>query len=100
MKQLKQKLGTAVKTGKLVFGSKNVIKLLLNGTSKLIILSGNCPQDVKERIVYYCKLADVPYHIAAKATGMEIGAACGKPFNISALAVIKEGDSTILDLAS
>ncbi|ODS39732.1 50S ribosomal protein L30e [Candidatus Altiarchaeales archaeon WOR_SM1_SCG] len=98
MKELKQKLGTAVKTGKLAIGSKNVIKLLLNGTSKMIILSVNCPKDLKEKIVYYCRLAEVPCH-TAKSSGMEIGAACGKPFNISALAVIQEGDSTILDLA-
>jgi large subunit ribosomal protein L30e len=96
MKQLKQKLGNAVRTGKLVLGSKNVIKLLFNGTSKLIVISANCPTDVKERVVYYCKLAEVPYHVA-ESTGLEIGAACGKPFNVSALAVIQEGDSKILE---
>ena len=96
MKDLKQKLRTTVKTGKLVLGSKNVIKLLLNGTAKLIILSDNCSNEVKEKIVYYCKLADVPYHIA-EASGLDMGAACGKPFTVSALAVIEQGDSTILD---
>ncbi|PKP54385.1 MAG: 50S ribosomal protein L30e [Candidatus Altiarchaeales archaeon HGW-Altiarchaeales-3] len=99
MKEFKQKLNTAIRTGKLVFGSKNVIKLLLNGTSKLIVLSNNCPDDVTEKINYYCRLAEVPCY-TSKMDGIELGAASGKPFTVSALAVIKEGDSTIMDVAS
>ena len=98
MKDLKQKIGSAVKTGKLVLGSKNVIRLLLNGTAKLIILSNNCPRETKERIIYYCKLAGVSYRVT-EISGLELGAACRKPFNVSALAVIEQGDSTIMDLA-
>jgi large subunit ribosomal protein L30e len=98
MKDLKQKVGSAVKTGKLVLGSKNVIRLLLNGTAKLVILSDNCPKGTKERIIYYCKLSGVSCRIA-NVNGLELGAACRKPFNVSALAVLEQGDSKILDLA-
>ncbi|MBC7110491.1 MAG: large subunit ribosomal protein L30e [Archaeoglobi archaeon] len=82
---------TAMQTGKVVIGSKRTIKACEKGEAKLVIVASNCPEEIIERI----KKTGVPifYHVLP---GIELGAACGKPFSIAAMAVIDEGDSNIL----
>jgi len=82
---------TAIQTGKVVIGSKRTIKACQNGEAKLVIVASNCPQEVIDKI----RETGVPifYHVLP---GIELGAVCGKPFSIAAMAVIDEGDSNIL----
>ena len=87
----------AVKTGKVVIGSKQVVHVLLNENPKLILLSSNCKPNIRDRITYYAHLAKVPCH-TVNFTGIELGSICGKPFTISSLAILNPGDSNILDL--
>lgn len=95
MKGIRGDLVTAIKTGNVILGSKSVISALLTENPRMVLISGNCAKDVKERIVYYSKLAGVPCH-TAKEDGMEVASVCGKPFPVSALAVMDEGESSLL----
>ena len=95
MKDLKNKISNVLKTGKAEIGSKKVIKALLIGDPKLIILSSSCPAEEKQDILYYAKLAEKP-SISVKEDSIELGSMCGKPFSISALCIIDDGDSGIL----
>lgn len=95
MKDIKEKLPIAVKTGKVVIGSRKTLEKLLTGNPKLIITSGSCSIEMKERIVYYARLLGIA-HVKIEGTTMEMGALCGKPFPASALAVMEAGDSKIL----
>ena len=95
MKGLKERITSVVKTGKVALGSKKVISLLLTGSPKLVILSENCDRETKDRIKYYSKLSGVPCK-AVSETSLGLGSICGKPFPVSAFAVIDQGDSDIL----
>ncbi|MDD5111408.1 MAG: 50S ribosomal protein L30e [Candidatus Altiarchaeota archaeon] len=95
MNDLNHELGVAMKTGKLVLGYKNVSKLLLTGSPKLVIVSDSSPKKAKESMLYYSQMAGVKC-IKAKETSLELGSHCGKPFPVSAIAVIDPGDSDIL----
>jgi large subunit ribosomal protein L30e len=95
MKDIRSDLGSVIKTGKIEVGSKNVLSGLLMENPKLVIISGNCPNDVKERVVYYSRLSKTPYHITEE-NSVELGSICGKPFPVCALSVKDAGESDIV----
>jgi large subunit ribosomal protein L30e len=95
MKDLRTKINNVVKTGKVVFGSKSVVKSLLVGNPRLIVLSRNCPEKEGTQIAYYAKLASVPVETAEESS-IELGSVCSKPFPVSAIGVLDAGDSGIL----
>lgn len=95
MKDVRSDLGTILKTGKVSTGTKNVLSALLTGNPKLVFISGNCPNDVKERVVYYSRLSNTPYHITEESS-VELGSICGKPFPVCALSVMDAGESDII----
>ncbi len=98
MKDIKKELEIAIKTGKVVFGAKNVKQLFLNGSPKLVFISKNCPNEVLDEIGYYGKLANVPCVTLDKSSD-ELGSLSGKPFSVSSLCILDEGESAILDFA-
>jgi len=89
-------LGRAIKaaatTGKVVYGVQQAEKAVNGGDAKIVIVAANCPSeflssgDHGTRVYKY------------EGTNMELGALCGKPFSVSALAVIDKGSSNILSL--
>ena len=72
MIDIEKAIVTAVKTGKVLFGSNNAIKSAKLGRAKLIILASNCPQKIREDIEYYCKLSGIPI-LYYKGTGIDLG---------------------------
>ena len=88
-------LNMAVKTGKVFFGSKLALDAAKSGKAKLIILASNCPKGIRQDIEYYLKLSPVPLY-TFKGSGMDLGAACGRPYSVAALAVKEIGDSDIM----
>ena len=91
-------IATAVKTGKILFGTNNAIKNAKTRRAKLIIVASNCPQKIREDIEYYCKLSNIPVTIY-NGTSIDLGAVCGKSFKVSVLIIREPGDSDILKLA-
>lgn len=84
-------LKAAITTGKVEFGVDQTEKAVKEGRAQMIILADNCPSEaLKEKI-------DVKTHVYG-GNNMELGALCGKPFSVSALAVIDKGTSNILTL--
>ncbi len=90
-------IATAVKTGKVAFGTKSAIHNAKTGRAKLLILASNCPSNVRSDLEYYCKLSNVPI-ITYRGTSLDLAGICGKPFPISALSIREPGDSEILRL--
>lgn len=88
---------TTAKTGKILFGANSALKSAKTKKAKLILLSSNCPQNLKEDIEYYCKLSEIPMSIF-KGESTALGALCGKPFDVSALTIKEPGDSNILKI--
>lgn len=87
-------IGTAVKTGKVTFGINNTVKNIKLGRGKLVVVASNCPKNVIDDIKYYIKLSEIPL-IIYKGTSIDLGAVCGKRFNVLALIVRELGDSDI-----
>lgn len=90
-------ISTAVKTGKVSFGSNSALQNAQTGRAKMIIMASNCPQDLRQDVEYYCQLSKVPV-VDYKGSSLDLAAVCGKPFTISALSIREPGDSEILKL--
>lgn len=88
---------TTAKTGKIQFGSNSALKSAKTKKAKLILLASNCPQSIREDIEYYCKLSEIPVSVY-KGDSSDLGALCGKPFEVSALTIKEPGDSNILKI--
>ncbi len=97
MINLENELRVAMRTGKVVLGSKVTMKAAAHGNGKLIILARNCPEHLKDLIVHYAKLSNIPTYVSPLSS-RELGATCGKRFMVAALTVLDEGDSDIMKL--
>jgi large subunit ribosomal protein L30e len=85
----------AVDTGKVELGLKRTLKTALNGGAKLVIIARNCPSDGAGDVKRFASLSQTPL-VVFEGTSVELGTACGKPFPVSALSVIEEGNSDVL----
>ena len=95
---LNREIRRAVDTGKIVFGEKQTEKSLNAGKAEAVILAKNAKKNAREKIAHFAHTFKIPM-IEFEGTGLELGAVCGKPFTISALAVAKAGKSKILSAA-
>ncbi len=82
-------LKMASDTGDVRFGLRSVRQAVGTGKARLVIAASNCPDPLTGLAV---KVYAFP------GTSVELGAACGKPFSVSALAVVEPGDSNILSV--
>lgn len=87
----------AVDSGNVVLGIKKTKKIALNGEAKVVIIASNCPRENADDLKRYCIQSMVPLTVFP-GTSVELGIVCGKPFPVSALGVISEGDSDILQV--
>ena len=87
-------LKVALQTGKVRIGVTETIDAAKEKHARLVIASTSCPY---EPFLHESRFEKVPvYHYPG--TSVELGAACGKPFPISALAILDPGSSAILSL--
>jgi large subunit ribosomal protein L30e len=87
-------LKVALSTGKVKVGLAETLASVQEKRAKLVIVSSSCPD---EKLKSEKKVGNVPiYHYEGNA--LELGAACGKPFPISSLAVLDPGSSALLSL--
>lgn len=82
-KEIKQIL----KSDKIVLGTKETLDRLKEGGLSQVLVSSNCPEDVKKDVEYYAKLGDVRV-IAVKYPNDELGILCKKPYAVSVLGVL------------
>ena len=86
---LQKELRTAISTGKVAIGRAQVVGSSATKKAKLVITAKNC------EYIDQLKGLDAPLY-EFKGDSAELGSICKKPFAISALAVIEEGESRIL----
>ncbi|MHA2034840.1 MAG: 50S ribosomal protein L30e [Promethearchaeota archaeon] len=92
-------LKVAMNTGKFIYGKKQVLKYLRNESFKMIIIAKNCPSDLEAQLNYYVSLMkDKTYVHRYKGSSWDLGLACAKPYMISIIGVVQEGDSDLLSL--
>ncbi len=87
-------LKVALTSGKVRVGLAETLESLKEKQAKILIVSKTCPHPTLRDSK---RVDGVPvYHYEGSA--QELGAACGKPFPISTLAVVDPGSSAILSL--
>ena len=92
-------LKVAMRTGKFVYGKNQVLRHLRNESFKMIIMANNCPTELEKQLNYYVSLMkDKIYLYRYKGSSWDLGLACAKPYMISIIGVVQEGDSEILTL--
>jgi large subunit ribosomal protein L30e len=87
-------LKVALQTGTVKIGLTETLESARAHKAKILIVASSCPdKDLRD----HRRFDKIPvFHYAG--TAVELGAACGKPFPISALAVLDPGSSAILSL--
>ena len=88
-------LRRALKTGKVFLGQNSTRTCITEGKARLVVVASNCPGEFRK---YLQTTKGVPVHVF-NGSGVQLGMACGKPFLVSALAVVEPGESDILSLA-
>ncbi len=82
-------LRIATETGDVRFGVRQVRKAIKAKAAKMVVVASNCPAEALKG------LGDVK-QFSFPGTNAELGAACGVPFSVAALAVVAAGESNIL----
>lgn len=94
---LGRNLKQGLNTGKILFGQRETMGACAKGEARLVILAANCPEE------FIDSMAESHPNITVHRVSMvnrELGAACAKPFPVSALCVIDPGQSDLLSLQS
>ena len=87
-------LKVALQTGQVRIGLTESMESAKAKKARLLIVAKSCPE---KKLTEERRFDKIPiYHYDGSA--VELGAACGKPFPISALAVVEPGSSAILTL--
>ena len=94
---IEKELVNALKTGKVILGSRKTLKLVKLGKAKAVIVAENAPPEIRDDIIYYARLSNIPVYVYP-GTSLELGAVCGKPFTVASLAILDSGNSRIIDL--
>jgi len=82
---LAKELKKIIKTGKIYLGLKQAKKAIAKGEAKLLIVATNAPKELN---------TEVP-QVKFDGDGFELGALCGKPFSVSVVTVVSEGESKL-----
>ncbi|MFQ3343811.1 MAG: 50S ribosomal protein L30e [Candidatus Poseidoniales archaeon] len=91
-RQLKQ----GINTGTLLFGQRQTLSACAKGDARMILVAANCPTG------YISELNDAHPDVTVHQVMLvnrQLGAACGKPFPVSALCVVDPGQSELLTLS-
>ncbi len=83
---ISSEIKTALAENKAVIGANSVKKMLRAGRLKVVVLASNCPENIKDDIMHYSKLAAAKVE-NFESTGKELGIICGKPFSIAVLGI-------------
>jgi large subunit ribosomal protein L30e len=88
-------LRRAIKTGKVILGQNETKENIEQKKAQLVVVAANCP---KEFVEFLSGNDQVKAH-TFPGSSVQLGRACGKPFMVSALAVVEAGESDILSLS-
>ncbi|HUU76429.1 MAG TPA: 50S ribosomal protein L30e [Methanoregulaceae archaeon] len=87
-------LRRAIKTGDVLLGQNKTEQCIQDGKAQIVVIAKNCPKNFKEMITAKEDL----FVYTFDGSSVQLGKACGKPFMVSALAIVDPGESDILNL--
>lgn len=95
MVDLNRALRTAAQTGEITLGFKTTREAASDSRAKVVVLARNMPEEARDDVVSAADDAGVPI-LEFEGTNVELGPAFGKPFAVSAAAIIEPGESDVL----
>jgi large subunit ribosomal protein L30e len=93
---LQRHLRLALETGDVTLGFKETLKIIRAGKTKLLVVASNPSKEV-ENLAKEAKDKGV-YIYNFNNSSIDLGTICGRRHPVSILAIIKQGDSEILNL--
>jgi len=93
---VKKELSIIRRTGKFILGYRQSYLAVLSGKAKFVVLSRNCPAEMRSEMMVAAKMRDVKV-IEADFDSRDMGLALGKPFGASVVAIIDPGSSSLLE---
>lgn len=94
---LARQLKLGITTGTILFGQRQTTSACNKGDARLVLVAANCPEAYLSNL--NASHPDVPVHRVIMVN-RQLGAACAKPFPVSALCVVDPGQSDLLTLNS
>jgi large subunit ribosomal protein L30e len=91
-----RQLKNAINTGEVVFGQRQTSSHCSKGEAKMILVAANCPESYVNDVRN--SFPNIPMHQLI-LVNRQLGAACGKPFPVSAMCILDPGQSDLLQLA-
>ena len=88
-------LGLAMKAGKVVIGTEQVIAYLQKGKLKLVLLSGNASDGTKKKISFKCEYYKTPTSEVAVDTD-ELGRLLGKTYAPAVVGITDENFANVI----
>jgi large subunit ribosomal protein L30e len=86
---------SAIKSGKVYFGSKQSINAVKTGKAIAIIQAFNVSKKIKEEIQYYSNLSKIPIYTYPESA-QDLGLLCGKPFMVSIMTIRSLSDQELI----
>jgi large subunit ribosomal protein L30e len=96
MADITKDIRLAVDSGKAALGMNSVVGSIKDNTAKLVIVASKSKKETLQDIEHVARISDIKV-ITFEGTSMELGAVCGKPFSVSAVSIIEQGNSKILE---
>ncbi len=96
MADLANNIRLAVDSGEVAIGVNEVMHSVKKNAAKMIIVASNNKSEILQDIQHVSKVSNIRL-IPFEGNTVELGAVCGKPYSVSVLSIIKEGNSKILE---
>ncbi|MEM3560896.1 MAG: 50S ribosomal protein L30e [Nitrososphaerota archaeon] len=93
---LRKELKIVQTTGKMILGFRKSLKSIFQKKAKIVLVANNCPENLLIDLISASKVFNIPV-IKTELSSIEFGALLNKPFSISVLSIIDEGESNILE---
>ncbi len=85
--KLEEEITSAIKAKKIVIGLNETMSVLKSNSPKIIVFAKNIPEKSKKELEHGSEVFKVKLEIY-EGTSKELGVVCGKPFPVSALAIM------------
>ena len=97
MVEIERIINSAMKSGRVFYGSKQAIQAAKTGKAVSFVLAENSPPSTVVNVKRYAEQSNIPV-FTYSGRGIDLGRLCGQPFSVSVLTVRTLSDSLLLRL--
>jgi large subunit ribosomal protein L30e len=83
---LTEEIQSALKTSNAILGYRRSIKFIKLDKPKLVVMSSNVPEQIRNEIEHIAKLSGLKVEVY-DGNSTDLGTVCGKPFPVSVLTI-------------